>query len=465
MKVNLRLAFTKMLQHGVYAIFMHILGIFSLPLVLYNFIKASGQDQCFDEHERLWREAERNGELELLEQENEERLLKKQAFFSTKKSEASLRAEAKSLAREDLEEKISAVAPVKSSFWTRWQNAWDAIFLHRGQFILSLILSFPIYLMALLYLMPFARYVCERLFLMIFVIIGVTVLVFTLLYLSPMDPARNVLGELATEEQVAEFKRVYRLDATYLVQLKDVIGRLFTFDLGKSYVGGEDVQMAFMRKFPITLTLSFYSVLLAILIALPAGIFSAIWPNSILDYSFMVIAMLGLSIPNFWLGLILILNFSIRLHWLPASFVAGNWKTLIMPVIVLGTSMSAQTARTIRSSMLEVKRSGYIMTARAKGLSERKVIMRHMLGNALIPIVTIIGMQFGSMLGGAGVTEKVFNIAGIGSYIIDKQFIPDIPIVLAGVVYVALTISLANLFVDLLYAFIDPRIKSRLKTN
>lgn len=280
-----------------------------------------------------------------------------------------------------------------------------------------------------------------------------------------MDPARNVLGELATEEQVAEFKRVYRLDAPYLVQLKDVIGRLFTFDLGKSYVGGEDVQMAFMRKFPITLTLSFYSVLLAILIALPAGIFSAIWPNSILDYSFMVIAMLGLSIPNFWLGLILILNFSIRLHWLPASYVAGNWKTLIMPVIVLGTSMSAQTARTIRSSMLEVKRSGYIMTARAKGLSERKVIMRHMLGNALIPIVTIIGMQFGSMLGGAGVTEKVFNIAGIGSYIIDKQFIPDIPIVLAGVVYVALTISLANLFVDLLYAFIDPRIKSRLKTN
>lgn len=454
----------KMLRRGVYSIFIHLLGVFSLPLVIYNLIRSGSQQSEKAQQANLLKEAEAEGKLIALKEKNLAMLRRKQDFFKTRSSEEELEQKAKLFAKEDLEQELG-ISEYDTSFGKRWIKAWTDIGLSPVQRVISMIVSFPIYLLALIFSRPFARYIFERLFMMIFVIIGVTILVFTLLYLSPMDPAVNVLGELATKEQVAEFRRVYSLDKPYLLQLKDTLVRLFTFDLGKSYVGGEDVFAAFTRKFPITLLLSFYSVLLALIIALPAGVVSAVWPNTLFDYGTMIVAMLGLSIPNFWLGLILILNLSIRLHWLPASYVVGNWKTLIMPVIVLGTGMSAQTARTIRSSMLEVKRSGYIMTARAKGLSERKVVMRHMLGNALIPIVTIVGMQFGSMLGGAGVTEKVFNIAGIGSYIIDKQFIPDIPIVLAGVVYVAFTISLANLFVDILYAFIDPRIKSRLRSR
>lgn len=177
----------------------------------------------------------------------------------------------------------------------------------------------------------------------------------------------------------------------------------------------------------------------------------------------MFVALIGLSIPNFWLGLILILNFSIKLQWLPATFQVGNWMSMIMPAIVLGTGMSASVARMTRSSMLEVKHSDYVLTARAKGLTERKVVLKHILGNAMIPIVTVIGMQFGGMLGGSSVTEKVFNINGLGSWIVDKQFIPDIPVILAGVVYISVVISIANLAVDILYAFIDPRIKSKMK--
>ena len=183
------------------------------------------------------------------------------------------------------------------------------------------------------------------------------------------------------------------------------------------------------------------------------------------DYVFMLLALLGLSIPNFWLGLILILNFSINLGWLPATYSPTNWLTLIMPAIVLGTSLAASVARMTRSSMLEVISADYIVTARAKGLSKKTVILKHALGNAMIPIVTVIGLQFGGMLGGSAVTEKVFNVNGIGSYIVDKQFIPDIPIVLAGVVYVAIIISIVNLLVDILYAFLDPRIKSKIKSQ
>lgn len=239
--------------------------------------------------------------------------------------------------------------------------------------------------------------------------------------------------------------------------------KFLTFDLGTSYVGNEDIAAAFARRFPITLQLSLAAMLVSVIIAIPSGIISAIKQYSAFDYIFMLIALLGLSIPNFWLGLILILNFSIRLGWLPAMYDAANLATLIMPAIVLGTGLSASVARMTRSSMLEVKNSDYVLTARAKGLSENRVVFKHILGNAMIPIVTVIGLQFGGILGGSAVTEKVFNVNGLGKYIVDKQFIPDIPVVLAGVVYVAIVISIVNLLVDILYAFLDPRIKSSLK--
>lgn len=204
-------------------------------------------------------------------------------------------------------------------------------------------------------------------------------------------------------------------------------------------------------------------MLLALVIALPIGIISAIKPNSLFDYTFMFIALIGLSIPNFWQGLIFILNFSIKLQWLPATFNPQNWLSIIMPTIVLGTGLTAAVARMTRSSTLEVIHEDYVMTARAKGLSERQVLLKHAVRNALIPIVTVVGLQFGGMLGGAAVTEKVFNISGLGSYIVDKQFIPDIPSIMGGVIYTAITISIINVVVDLLYAFVDPRVRSKMK--
>ena len=329
--------------------------------------------------------------------------------------------------------------------------------------LVSVVLSFPMYIVMVLFQNPISKYATDRIVMMIFVLFGVTWLVFTILYISPMDPALNILGQTATPEQVEQFNRGYGLDQPYLTQLLRAFRNLLTLDLGNSYQGNENIILALSNKFPITLQVTFASMFVSLGIALPAGIISAIKQYSSFDYIAMFIALLGLSIPNFWLGLMLILYFAINLKVLPATFQVGNWLTLIMPAIVLGTGMSASVARMTRSSMLEVKNADYILTARAKGLPENKVVMKHILGNALIPIVTTIGGQFGGMLGGSSVTEKVFNINGIGSYIVEKQYIPDIPVVLAGVVYISFIISIMNLVIDILYAVIDPRIKSRMK--
>lgn len=295
------------------------------------------------------------------------------------------------------------------------------------------------------------------------VILGVAIVVFTILHLSPLNPAANILGETATKEQIDNFNQLYGLDQPYLVQLWNNLKGILTFDLGKSFAGNEQVTTAIANKFPITLTLSVISLFVALIIAIPVGMISATRPNSFFDYTFMFIALLGLSIPNFWQGLIFILNFSIKLHWLPATFNPQNWLSMIMPVIVLGTGLTAAVARMTRSSMLEVINEDYILTARAKGLKRRGVLLRHAASNAMIPIITVVGLQFGGILGGAAVTEKVFNISGIGSYIVDKQFIPDIPAIMGGVVYTAITISIINVMIDILYAFFDPRIRSKMK--
>jgi peptide/nickel transport system permease protein len=297
----------------------------------------------------------------------------------------------------------------------------------------------------------------------LFVILGVVVLVFTILYISPFDPAVNILGQTATPDQISEFNRVYGLDQSYFVQLWNNIRGIATFDLGKSFAGNEDILAAIGRKFPVTLKLTFFSQLMAIAIAIPIGIVSAAKPNSWFDYTFMLIALIGLSIPSFWQGLVFILGFAIKLQWLPATFNPSNALTYLMPVLVLGTGLTAAIARMTRASTLEIIHEDYIVTATAKGLNRRTVLLRHAVRNALIPIVTVIGLQFGGMLGGAAVTEKVFNISGLGSYIVDKQFIPDIPAIMGGVVYTAITISLINALIDILYAFVDPRIRSKMK--
>jgi len=347
----------------------------------------------------------------------------------------------------------------------KYLNFFVSLLHNRLFLIFSFIPGLILYSLCLIYQNAFLRYIFERIVMTFFVIVSVIVIVFTILYISPSDAAANILGESATMEQRLAFDRQYGLDQPYLVQLWDALKGFFTFDLGHSYMGNEVIMTSISNRFPITLTLATSSLILAVLIAVPVGMISAAKVNSFWDYSFMFLALIGLSIPSFWQGLIFILVFSINGNLLPATYYPGNTISLIMPVIVLGTGLAAAIARMTRSSMLEVMHEDYMITAKAKGLSGRERFMRHGLRNAWIPILTVIGLQFGAMLGGASVTEKVFNISGLGSYIVDKQFIPDIPAVLAGVVYIAITISIVNLIVDLLYAVLNPRIRSQLKES
>ncbi|SCG82210.1 peptide/nickel transport system permease protein [Proteiniborus sp. DW1] len=465
---GLGVTFEKMYKHPLYRALLLVFGILSLPFVVIKYFRNRQNNNYAKLRESISQRLELEGIKDEIYEKAEEQLKNKLVFFNKELSTEEFKRQVKEIANKQFNEAIEN----ELSITTRQNNvknftfcqAFIEMFNNKLFLFISIIISLPMYILILIFSNPYTKFITERLFMMVFVIFGVTWLVFTILYLSPMDPAVNILGQTATPEQVAQFNSIYGLDKPYHIQLFNTFKSLFSFDLGKSYVGNEDVMAALMRKFPVTLKLTFASLIIAIIIAIPAGIISAIKQYSSFDYVFMLFALLGLSIPNFWLGLIMILNFSIKMQWLPATFIVGNWKTLIMPSIVLGTGLAASVARMTRSSMLEVKNADYITTARAKGLSERKVIVKHILGNAMIPIVTVVGLQFGGMLGGSAVTEKVFNINGIGSFIVDKQFVPDIPIVLAGVVYVAVIISLANLIVDIMYAFLDPRIKSKMKS-
>ncbi|MDQ6419414.1 ABC transporter permease [Paenibacillus sp. LHD-117] len=409
-----------------------------------------------------------SGAKDRLLAEAKDQLGRKHRFFgqtvsaeqSDREAERMAAAKFEALVRERLHE---GSANGKASQNFTFVETFHELLGHSLFFAASWLIGLPMYALMAVYANPYAKYIAERLFMALFVILGVAFLVFTILYISPMSPAANILGETATNEQIAAFNHLYGLDQPYLVQLWNTLRDIFTFDLGRSFAGNEDVTTSIANKFPVTLTLTVVSTLIAVLIALPIGIISATRPNSFFDYTFMFIALLGLSIPNFWQGLIFILNFSIKWSWLPATYNPNNWLSAIMPIVVLGTGLTAAVARMTRSSTLEVIHEDYIITARAKGLARRNVLWKHAVGNALIPIITVIGLQFGGMLGGAAVTEKVFNISGIGSYIVDKQFIPDIPAIMGGVVYTAITISIVNVIVDLMYAFFDPRIRSKMK--
>lgn len=461
---GLKTTFEKMYRSNYYRFWLLVFGILSLPVVLAVYLSRKRSDRYSQIKQECAQALRKEGiydeQLRLAKIQTQ----RKQVFFDLKpNSEKDAREEQKAADEkfgEIVKGRADAIAAKEGIRELSLQTVFTDLMGQTWFFILSLILSFPMYLLMLIFQRRMSRYIFERLLMMVFVVIGVIFLVFTILYISPMKPAENLLGETATQEQLDNFNRIHGLDKPYLVRLADTVKNIFTFDLGKTYQGNEDVAQAIANKFPTTFQLSIWSMLVALIIAIPAGIISAIKQYSSFDRIAMFLALLGLSIPNFWLGLILILNFSINLQWLPATFVAGKTISYLMPAIVLGTGMSASVARMTRSSILEVKNSDYIMTARAKGLSERKVVLKHILRNAMIPIVTVVGLQFGSLLGGAQVVEKVFNISGLGSYLVDKQFIPDVPIVLAGVVYIAVVISLANLVVDILYSFLDPRINS-----
>ena len=305
------------------------------------------------------------------------------------------------------------------------------------------------------------RYVLRRLLQMIPVILGVTILVFTILYFMPGDPVRMLLGPEPTPAQVEAKRQEMGLNDPYLVRLgRYVEGIVLHFDFGKSWIYNTPVTSELLQRFPRTLTIAVICMLMQIFIGTPLGIIAAVNRNGWGDRVSMFIAMFGISMPNFWLALMLILFFSVKLGWLP-PFGIGGLKYYILPCIANAFPGIATQARQTRSSMLEVIRSDYITTARAKGMSEQRILLRHALPNALLPVITIIGNGMGMLLAGTVVIEMIFGIPGVGWYLVGGIGNRDINVVQSSVIFLAIAFTLIMLLVDLAYAFIDPRIKAQ----
>jgi peptide/nickel transport system permease protein len=302
------------------------------------------------------------------------------------------------------------------------------------------------------------RYIVNRLILSVPVIIAVLILVFLFIHLIPGDPVEMMLGETATPANIEEIRHMLGLDKPLGVQFIDFFKNLLKGDLGESIFSRRPVMQLVMERYPATLKLAFASALIALLISIPLGILAAVHHYSWIDNVSMVFALLGVSMPNFWLGPLLIILFSLVLGWLPPSGYGGI-SYIILPALTLGTSMSASLTRLVRSSMLEVLDQEYIKTARSKGLREKLVIYRHALRNALIPVVTVFGMQIGALLSGALITETIFSWPGIGRLFIEAIFRRDFPLVQGCVLVIAITYVLINLIVDITYGFINPRIR------
>ena len=305
------------------------------------------------------------------------------------------------------------------------------------------------------------RYVLRRLLQMIPVILGVTILVFTILYFIPGDPVRLLLGAEPTPAQVEAKREAMGLNDPYLVRLgRYVEGIVLHFDFGKSWIYNTPVTSELLQRFPRTLTIAVICMLMQILIGTPLGIIAAVNRNGWGDRLSMFIAMFGISMPNFWIALMLVLFFSVKLGWLP-PFGIGGLKFYILPCIANAFPGIATQARQTRSSMLEVIRSDYITTARAKGMSEFQILMKHALPNALLPVITIIGNGMGMLLAGTVVIEMIFGIPGIGWYLVGGIGNRDINVVQSSVIFLAIAFTLIMLLVDLAYAFIDPRVKAQ----
>jgi len=331
-----------------------------------------------------------------------------------------------------------------------------------------------------------AGYIIRRLILLLPILFGVSLAVFLVMHLFTVDPAEIILGQHATPEQVAVVREELGLNKPVYVQFWDYISRTAHGDLGQSVITKTSITEELLKRFPATAELAVSAILIASLLGISLGVLSAVKQNSLFDYGAMVVALLGVSMPIFWLGLMMIIIFSVTLGWLPASgriaigfqpenitglylldsVLTGDtesfWnalKHLMMPAIALGAYSTAIIARMTRATMLETIRQDYVRTARAKGLREFVVIVKHALRNALIPIVTVIGLQMGALLGGAVLTETVFSWPGIGSYIVEGILVSDYPRVQGAVLLIGTIFVLVNLIVDLLYCYLDPRIQ------
>lgn len=408
------------------AFYKFVLSVLSLPIFLYAVIKFffSAKRKNFYAN---------NSEIS----EIERALHQKYKYLSQQKSSTQIHKEALKIFKAQ-----SSNTSSKNIEQAHFSTYFENLLFHKF-IMIKVILALPMFILLTIYLQPLVRYIFERIVMAVIVIIGVIVSVFTILYFSPLDAAYSILGQNATKAQIHQFNVLHHLNEPYFIQLWDTIKGVFTFDLGTTYKGNEVVTKAVGERIPITIIVAVLALIVALIIAIPIGIISAMKRNSWLDITLMIIALIGLSIPSFWQGLLFILAFSLKLDILPPSYMPEHSISLILPV-------------------LEVMRSDYVLTAYAKGLSTTQVVIKHILKNAIIPIVTLVGLLVAELLGGSAVTEQVFNINGIGRYIVQKQLIPDIPAVMGGVVYISIVISLANLIIDIFYALIDPKLRSEI---
>ncbi|PUU91024.1 MULTISPECIES: ABC transporter permease [Halanaerobium] len=330
------------------------------------------------------------------------------------------------------------------------------------------------------------NYIIKRLLALIPILIGVAVIVFLIVHLIPGDPAQTMLGERATDEALQRLREQMGLNDPLPVQFWRYVKDLLRGDLGRSIMSNNPVSAELAQRFPATLELSFFAMIFAVVVGIPAGIFASINQNSWFDNLSMLIALMGVSMPIFWLGLMFIWLFAVELGWFPPSSRIGvgldftpitnlyvidsiiqlNFNALkdilhhlVLPAVALGTIPMAIIARMTRSSMLEVLRKDFIRTAYAKGLKRKIVIFKHALKNAMVPIITVVGLQFGVLLGGAVMTETIFSWPGLGKYLVDAIYARDFPIVQGGILFFAGVFVIVNLIVDLSYALVDPRIQ------
>jgi peptide/nickel transport system permease protein len=307
------------------------------------------------------------------------------------------------------------------------------------------------------------QFLLRRLLLLVVVAIVATGLTFSLMHFAPGDPSMAIAIaryglESLTSELIEQIRHQEGLDAPIHVQYAKWLNHVIHGDWGRSLITREQVLDKILTRFPATLQLALVGMIISLLIAIPIGILSAVKQNSAIDYLGMTGALLGVSMPNFWLALLLILLFSLHLGWLPVCG-KGGIEHIILPAITLGMGMAAITTRLIRSSMLEVLGQDYIRTARAKGLAEKVVIGKHAFRNAMIPVVTIVGLQFASILEGAVIIETVFAWPGIGKLLVDSIFARDFPMIQGCTLFIAMIVVLANLIVDISYTYLDPQVR------
>ena len=302
------------------------------------------------------------------------------------------------------------------------------------------------------------QYTLRRILISIPTIIGVLIIVFSMVRLAPGDPAMYLAGEFASPEVIERIRERFGLDRSQPEQFARFLGGIVQGDLGRSTRTNRLVTEDLANFFPNTLELAFAAIIVALVVGVPAGVISALRPNGPLDFGVTFIALLGVSMPVFWFGLLAILFFSVQLGWFPVAG-RGTLSHLVLPAITLGLSSTAIIARMTRASMLEVLNQDFVRTARAKGLVEGQVVVKHALRNAFVPVVTVIGLQFGALLAGAVITETVFTWPGIGRLLVDSIRARDYPVVQGAVLLIAVSFVLVNLIVDLIYGFVDPRIR------